>query len=64
MEWSWLASAEILACELIRCVPKAQAKTEELFNQIAKYGTLYEVYENDRPVSRFIYRSEKDFAWD
>ena len=30
---------------------------------IEKYGNLYEVYENDAPVNRLVYHSEKDFAW-
>jgi glycogen debranching enzyme len=63
MEWSWLAGAEIAAYRSLGNNKEADKRYEAVLGLIERYGTLYEVYEEDRPVNRLIYRSEKDFAW-
>ncbi|MEP7234964.1 MAG: hypothetical protein ABI778_06680, partial [Ignavibacteriota bacterium] len=60
MEWSWLAATEIACYRAIGDEVEADRRTEMMLGQIEKYGTLYEVYENDKPVKRLIYRSEPD----
>lgn len=63
MEWSWLAGAEIAALRKEGQAADADKRTAAVLGQIDRYGTLHEVYENDKPVRRLVYRSEKDFAW-
>jgi len=63
MEWSWLGWAEIAAYRKIGNYAEADRRTELMMRQIERYGTLHEVYKNDKPVRRLIYRSERDFAW-
>jgi hypothetical protein len=63
MEWSWLAATEIACYRAIGDEAEADRRTEKMLGLIEKYGTLYEVYEHDKPVKRLIYRSEPDFAW-
>jgi glycogen debranching enzyme len=63
MEWSWLAGAEIAALRKIGNNAEADKRMASLLTQIERYGTLHEVYENDKPVRRLVYRSEHDFAW-
>jgi glycogen debranching enzyme len=63
MEWSWLSWAEIAAYRKIGDNAEADARTAAMMRQVQRYGTLHEVYKNDKPVRRLIYRSEKDFAW-
>ena len=63
MEWSWLAAAEISAYRVIGNETEADLRLQKVLGLIEKYGTLHEVYENDKPVNRLIYKSEKDFAW-
>ncbi|MEI8135574.1 MAG: hypothetical protein WCH46_10970 [bacterium] len=63
MEWSWLAATEIAAHRVMGNTSEADERTDKVLQQIHIYDTLHEVYENDKPVSRLIYHSEKDFAW-
>jgi hypothetical protein len=63
LEWSWLAAAEIAAYRVIGNSDEADRREKLVMELIEKDATFYEVYENDKPVSRLVYRSEKDFAW-
>ncbi|MDP4231008.1 MAG: hypothetical protein Q8916_11470 [Bacteroidota bacterium] len=63
LEWSWLAAAEIAAYRIIGNESEAARRTAALLGQIERYGTLHEVYQDDKPVRRLVYRSEKDFSW-
>lgn len=63
LEWSWLAALEIGAYRIIGEESEALKRESALQQLIDLHGTLYEVYEHDKPVRRLVYRSEREFAW-
>ncbi len=63
MEWSWLAAVEIAAYRVIGNTREANRREKILDTLIRTYKGFHEVYENDKPVSRLVYRSEKHFSW-
>jgi glycogen debranching enzyme len=63
MEWSWLAGLEIWALR-VAGMNKEAAQRTRAFEKLARaYGGVHEVYDSDKPVRRWFYKSETNFAW-
>ena len=63
MEWSWLAPLETLAYETIGETVEATRRRRQFDALVERHGSVFEVYELDKPVMRRVYRSERDFCW-
>jgi hypothetical protein len=63
VEWSWLGALEIAAFRAIGEDMAALKRDAELRDLFERTGDVYEVYENDKPLKRLLYKSEKNFAW-
>jgi glycogen debranching enzyme len=63
MEWSWLASLELWAYRTSGKKTDFLRRKKILDALVEEHGGLFEVYDNNKPVKRWFYRSEKSFAW-
>ena len=61
--WTWLGSIYALAKLKIGQRKEAVNILEKISRVIVRDGTVHEIYNNDKPVSIFFYKSEQPWAW-
>ena len=61
--WTWLGSIYVLAKLKIGKRAEVVSILEKISRVIVRDGTVHEIYNNDKPVSLFFYKSEQPWAW-
>jgi glycogen debranching enzyme len=63
LQWLWIGCADAVAKHKAGNKKEAEELLTRMSKKIVKFGGVYEVYFNERPLKRFIYKSEQGFAW-
>lgn len=61
--WLWLGAIAAIFKVKIGKTQEAIKILEDISETIIKYGSVYEIYNNSKPVRTFFYKSEKPWAW-
>jgi glycogen debranching enzyme len=61
--WLWIGCFYALALNKAGFAEKAKSALQQVAGIIAKHGRVYEVYQGDTPVKKFLFKAESPFAW-
>lgn len=62
--WPWIGCLHVIALNKVGKYNESKKILEKISTLISSDNDIYEVYErNGKPVKRFFYKSEKQFAW-
>jgi glycogen debranching enzyme len=63
LQWLWIGCADAVAKHQAGLTTEAEELLTRMAKKIIKYRGVYEVYYDNKPLKRLIYKSEQGFAW-